>query len=99
MDVPSGRVMVSTADDGRIWRYSVVVSGLKSNRGVYLNAGGGGLTFFVGEGEVLVTSTLLSEESHRVDKNKFTVPRGDRTVKPDGFVGRASPRAANAGRL
>jgi len=100
MDVPSGRVMISTADDGRIWRYSVVASGLKSNRGVYMNAGGGSLTFFVGEGEVLMTSTLLSEDSHRRDKkNEFTVPRDDSRAKPDGFVGRASPRVAKAGRL
>lgn len=64
--VPSGRETVSTADDGRIWRYSVVVSGwADSKRGVYLNGGGGAIVFFF-EGEVLVTCTLLlSEESHR----------------------------------
>ncbi len=65
---------------------------------MYLNSGGGGLTFLVVEGEVLVTSTL-SEDSHRRDKNEFPVPWDDRTEKSDGFVGKASPRAANAGRL
>jgi hypothetical protein len=66
MVVPSGRETVSTADAGRIWRYSVLVSGwADSKRGVYLNGGGGAFVFFF-EGEVLVTSILLlSEESHR----------------------------------
>lgn len=64
--VPSGRETDSTADAGRIWRYSVVVSGwADSKSGVYLNGGGGVFDFFV-DGDVLVTSTLgLSEESHR----------------------------------
>lgn len=61
MLVPSGKVMVSTADAGRISLYCVVVSGWAfSKRGVYLN-GGGGDFFFLIDGDVLVTST----ESHR----------------------------------